>query len=889
MRIFCSLLTVILLISTAATAGSHAAVKHATELAVGVPAIPFFSGEDSGSLKADGGKVSFPLKHTEVAANVAGHVVRVAVKQVFGNPSADRLEAIYTFPLSQSAAVDDMIMKVGSRTIHGTIKKKEEARKIYEQAKTQGHTAALLDQERPNIFTQSVANVPPHQDVEVTLSYVDLLPYEAGKYTFAFPTVVGPRFIPGLPNRGQQQRGTVHDTAQVPDASKITPPILPPKERDGHDISIAVNIDSPVPISSVDSVSHAVTASKVDARHFKVALQSKATLPNKDFVLTWNVADTAVRSGYLATANDDQGYFNLSIIPPKRPSASQIQPKEMVFLIDCSGSQSGRPIEKAKEVMRYCVDHMNANDTFQIITFNNTVVYLFDKPQPSNSQNRAKAQRFLDQLTARGGTWMAPAVEGACAIPTDEHRLRIVSFMTDGYVGNDFQIISLIKKLRNTSRWFPFGTGNSVNRFLIDNIAKEGGGEPDYVYLNSSAQEVGKKFYDKISSPVLTDVKVDFGGLNVKEVFPKEVSDVWAEKPLYYTGRFNSAGKGTVTISGFSGGKPYTQKLDVVFPHSEKANGSLASIWARAKVDYLMQQNWFEHQGSTPNGELVDEITRVGLEHHIMTQYTSFVAVEEQATVKEGKSATVEVPVELPEGVSPEFIIPTDGERSRSVQLQGSQFGQYRLGGFAGTNSYYPAPAMSPVMAKPASMVSEGAGFNSGSTDRGPQKVRATAPLKANLNAQTNAPINRMGFDMVYGQPVQFNSLKKQSGLFGGVTGNSGPYALNLGGGTLGTGIGSYIEHGTVLSDEEVKSLAERILSKSLAEWFYATDAKAADTKTVKVTFDSATHTNLGHRPGMTVLKHVFESPDVIVNVNRDALRGLLQVKEIKAIEEVTL
>jgi hypothetical protein len=228
--------------------------------------------------------------------------------------------------------------------------------------------------------------------------------------------------------------------------------------------------------------------------------------------------------------------------------------------------------------------------------------------------------------------------------------------MTDGLVGNDMQIIGMIKKLRNTSRWFPFGTGNSINRFLIDNIAKEGGGEPEYVYLNSSAAEVGSKFYAKIASPVLTDVKADFDGLQVKEVFPHELADVWSQKPLYIVGRYTSPGKGTVTISGYSGGKPYTQRLPVELPKNEDDNAVLGSLWARAKVDRLMSEDWIGAQSGSINKELRDEIVKVALDHHIMTQYTSFVAVEEQTVTKEGKPTTVEVPVEMPEGVSREGV-----------------------------------------------------------------------------------------------------------------------------------------------------------------------------------------------------------------------------------------
>lgn len=586
-----------------------------------------------------------PLKHTNVSAKISGYVARVTVRQTFENTLKERIEALYTFPLSATAAVDDMVMKVGDRTIHGTIKRKEQARQIYENAKNAGKLASLLDQERSNIFTQSVANIKPGEKVEIILQYVDLLPYESGQYRFDFPTVVGPRFCPfGAGSRD--------------DYDKITPPVVAPRERSGHDIAIDVAIDAGVPIDNLQSKLHDVEIRRSSANFASVALKDKTTIANKDFVLTWNVAQDQLKSGYLThkEAGDSSGYFTLIILPPKRVTTENTAPKEMIFLIDCSGSQSGPPLDKAKETLKYIIEHMNPQDTFQVVAFSNSQSQLFDRPQPVSASMKATALSWIDALTANGGTWMAPAVEKVCAMPRDNNRLRIVTFMTDGYVGNDFQILGLIRKLRAQSRWFPFGTGNSVNRMLIDGIAREGGGEPDYVLLNTSGSAVGKKFYDRISSPVLTDVKLSFQGLDVKEVFPNDLSDVWAERPLYIKGRYIKPGAGTVTISGFAQGKPYTHSLSVKFPDSDERNAVLGSVWARAKVDRLMSEDYFGAQNGQVNKELKEEIVKTALDHHIMTQYTSFVAVEERAGTKHGVLQTIAVPLEMPDGVSREGV-----------------------------------------------------------------------------------------------------------------------------------------------------------------------------------------------------------------------------------------
>jgi Ca-activated chloride channel family protein len=647
------------------------------------------------------------LKHTSVSTKISGYVARVTVKQSFTNPYKDKIEAIYTFPLSESGAVDSMTMQVGNRTIRGSIKKREEAKQIYENAKAQGHVASLLDQERTNIFTQSVANIEPGANIDITITYVELLKYEAGKFSYTFPTVVGPRFIPGDPT-GKQGTGSATDTTTVPDASKITPPVTPAGTRAGHDISIDVDVDAGVPIQNVSSKLHEVTVTKIGADEAKVTLKDKETIPNKDFVLSWDVAGDALKSGYLTNRDSktESGYFTLMLLPPKRVTVEKIAPKEMIFLIDCSGSQNGAPLDKAKETLRYIVDHMNPQDTFQIIAFAQQQRLLFDgKPQQVTGANKVIANTFIDSLHANGGTWMGPAVEKACAIAPDEHRLRIVTFMTDGYVGNDLEILGLIKKNRNTSRWFSFGTGNSVNRMLIDGIANEGGGEADYVLLNTSGAEVGKKFYDRISSPVLTDVSVDFGKLDVKEVFPKDISDVWAEKPLYIKGKYLKPGAGTVTLRGFAAGKPYTQTMQVNFPEINHNNEVLGSIWARAKVDRLQSEDYAGIQSGNLNKEIKDEIIQTALEHHIMTNYTSFVAVEEKTVTKDGVSKTVTVPVELPDGVDREAIFGDNSRAQNSTSYSAMPVSppmmmakgvmrsrpEPRYGG-AGYNQYAPSP-----------------------------------------------------------------------------------------------------------------------------------------------------------------------------------------------------
>jgi len=670
-----------------------------------------------------------PLKHTSVKGEVSGFVARVEVTQTFHNPRKEKIEAVYTFPLPADAAVDDMVMRVGERVVRGQIKRREEARQAYEEAKSRGNVASLLDQERPNIFTQSVANIMPGEKVEITIRYVDVLPYEDGAFKFAFPMVVGPRFIPGSPT-AKQGTGWAHDTNQVPDASKITPPVTEEGTRAGHDIDLTLTIDAGVPILGIDSKLHDVETAPSAPTKAVVSLKDKKTIPNKDFVLRYTVAGEQIRSGVLVHKKGESGYATIIMIPPKRVKPEAIAPKEMIFVIDCSGSQHGLPLEKAKETMRYAIAHMNPDDTFNIIDFNVTSRMLFSEPKKNSPETREKALKYLQSLEARGGTWMGPAVEAVCKSPAAENRLRIVTFMTDGYVGNDFEIISMVQKLRGRSRWFPFGTGNSINRFLIDQMARAGGGESEIILLNSPGEEIAKRFYERIAAPVLTDISLTCKGVELEEVFPEAVSDLWSRKPLIFKARYSKHGRGSVTVSGHSGGKPYEETIDLVLPEKESNNAALASIWARAKVDKLMAKDWIGIQRGAPAQEIKEQIVKVALNHRIMTQYTSFVAVEETVVTIGGKPTTVTVPVEMPDGVSRERIF---GDRAATGN---SMAALPAAAGYAMRSAKYKGSAMpgsAPTHAEPLGKIEARAAVTAAEAEQSP------APRKTVRSDQVSA------------------------------------------------------------------------------------------------------------------------------------------------------
>jgi len=597
-----------------------------------------------------------PLKHTSVAIDVAGFVARVTVKQTFESHFTSPIEAIYTFPLSEHGAVDAMTMRTGDRVVRGEIKRREEARKIYEAARAHGQVAALLDQERPNIFTQALANLMPGASVEIEITYVEPLKFSAGAFELAFPTVVGPRFIPGTPT-GASGTGWADDTADVPDASRITPPVVAKGTRPGHDIDIAVTIDAGVPILDVAAPLHEVDVERPGPNQVRVRLRDRAEIPNRDFVLRYAVAEDTVQSGYLTHRDGaGDGYVSFVLLPPRHVAPHEAAPKELIFVIDRSGSQSGAPLQKAKETMSWILDHLNPNDTFQIIDFGSTANVLFAQPELATASAKQRARAHIAALEANGGTMMADAVRAACAVPADAHRLRVVTFMTDGYVGNDFEILGMVRALRGTSRWFPFGTGNAVNRFLIEGMAREGGGEPDYVLLTDPGEKVAERFYQRLAAPALTDVRLEFPGLDVTDVTPSELSDVWAERPLIIHARYRTPGRGQAVLQGYRAGQPYRQVLDVTLPVAAPEHAAIASMWARARVEELMSRDL----GAAQRGEVPEatreEIITLALEHRLMTQFTSFVAVEDRVVNESGTQHTEAVEVAMPDGVSYEGV-----------------------------------------------------------------------------------------------------------------------------------------------------------------------------------------------------------------------------------------
>ena len=629
------------------------------------------SGQTPGSLGIVGkdGKIqgTCPLKHTDVRAGISGFLARVTVTQTFANTASQNIEAVYTFPLPQDAAVDDMTIQIGDRTVRGLIKRREEARAIYENAKRTGHVAALLDQERPNIFTQSVANILPGEQVTVTISYVETLRYEAGSYEFVFPMVVGPRYIPGQPT-GYQGSGWALDTNRVPDASRITPWVAAKGTRAGHDISLEIALDAGVPIQEMRSKTHEIDIDRKGPSRATVRLRDEATIPNKDFILKYDVAGAQVADAILSTpapgrSKPTGGYFTMILQPPARLPESDIQPKELVFVLDTSGSMWGFPLEKAKQVISRALDELYPGDTFNLITFSGDTHIVFPEPVYPTAENIRKAKEVLATRTGGGGTEMMKAIRAALVPSDKQDHVRVVCFLTDGYVGNDMEIVGEVQKHPN-ARVFAFGIGTAVNRFLLDKMAEAGRGAVEYVNLADKADEAADRFYERVRSPLLTDLYVDWGGLPVTDVYPQRLPDLFSGQPVIISGRYTQPATGTVHLKGTRAGGPFSRDIPVTFSASTPPFDALAGYWARRRIDDLMSQDWLGMQRGAMKPELQAQITQLGLDYRLMTQFTSFVAVEDKVVTKNGQPERVQVPVEMPEGVSHEMVF---GENKKSL------------------------------------------------------------------------------------------------------------------------------------------------------------------------------------------------------------------------------
>lgn len=579
-----------------------------------------------------------PLKATEVDVRILGVIADVTVVQHYRNEGARPIEARYVFPGSTRAAVHAMSVHLGDRLLSARIREKGQARVDYEHARREGRTAALLEQHRPNVFQMNVANILPGDDVKVELHYTELIVPTDGAYRFVFPTVVGPRYNGAPPASGTTEAwvGTPH---------------LHAGEASNARFALQVSLATPIPVQTVQSPSHRVTLERRDGRETALRLAHTGRNENdRDFVLDYRLAGDRIQSGLLLSQGKpgEENFFLAMVEPPKAVPPARIVPREYVFIVDISGSMHGFPLETAKTLLADLIGGLKPSDSFNVMLFSGSSRLLAPQSVPATRANIDLALRILREQGGGGGTELVPALRKALAMPHDADRARSFVVITDGYVSVEREVFDLIRRNLDQANLFAFGIGSSVNRHLIEGMARAGQGEAFVVLNEQGARAEAERLRRMIDAPVLTHLRARFEGLEAYDVEPLALPDVFAQRPVIVFGKWRGAPRGALLLEGRGAEGTFTARLDVNAQQISPANAGLRQLWARHRIATLTDQETLEG-GSAYR----DAILELGLRYSLLTQYTSFIAIDQVVRKAAAETAsTVDQPLPLPQGVS---------------------------------------------------------------------------------------------------------------------------------------------------------------------------------------------------------------------------------------------
>jgi Ca-activated chloride channel family protein len=572
--------------------------------------------------------VPAPTVATDVHMRITGMIARVRVTQRFENPSDEWVEGVYVFPLPEGAAVDRLRMRIGERIIEGRIKERAEAKRIYEKAKQSGKRAALTSQERPNIFTNSVANIGPKDAISVEIEYQESLRYRSGRFSVRFPMVVAPRYIPGKPLRTEVSvarfdgTGWAPDTDQVADASRITPPVLPPSKGSVNPVTMRIDLDAGFPLARLESESHRIDIEDQKDGSASIRFANTSAPADRDFVLSWSPrAGDAPRAALFTEAHEDQTYALFMVLPPDAPAQQAILRREIVFVIDTSGSMGGASIRQAKRALALAIERLRDGDRFNVIEFNSATRLLFDKPRPATLMSKRRALQYVASLDAGGGTEMMPALKAALARGDENRQVRQVVFLTDGSVGNEAALFKVIHENLGATRLFTVGIGSAPNSHFMNKAAQFGRGT--FTYIGAVA-EVGEKMhglFSSLESPVMQNLDIRWPeGMKDIEIFPARLPDLYGGDPLIISARLPKTG-GHVDIDGRRANEQWHTRLTL---EGGREHAGIGALWARKKIASLM--------GSVTEGAdraaVKKAVLEVALGHHLVSKYTSLVAVD---------------------------------------------------------------------------------------------------------------------------------------------------------------------------------------------------------------------------------------------------------------------
>ena len=580
---------------------------------------------------------SFPLKETNVSVNINGIFAETFVTQTYSNEGQEPINATYVFPASSRVTIHGMKMEIGDEIITAKIKEKEEARHDYEQAKSEGKSASLLEQQRPNVFTMDVANVMPGDIIRIELHYTEMITPTDGIYQFVFPTVAGPRYTsPSVPKSLKAETWIASPFLRLGDT---------PREK----YNINVNLSAGVPITDLQCGSHKIDVAWDNQTSARISLSNPEEFAgNRDFILDYKLTGTEISSGLMLGTGESENFFLLMVQPPERYTPETIPPREYIFILDVSGSMYGFPLDTSKELIRNLAGSLRESDRFNVILFSDSLIQMSPESVPATAENVQKASALIDNEEGGGGTELAPALETALAIPASPGAARSVIAITDGYISGEREIFDIIGRNIGTTNFFSFGIGSSVNRYLIDGIAKTGLGESFVVTDPSEAAATADRFRTYIQSPVLTDVQVTYDGFDVYDIEPPTLSTLFASRPIVLFGKWKGEPSGTIYITGKTGGRDYAEDIPVSAAIPLEANNIIQYLWARTRVERLTDYGITEDLQANAK----KEVTELGLRYSMMTPYTSFIAVTEKVRNTEGKSTDVKQPLPIPMNVS---------------------------------------------------------------------------------------------------------------------------------------------------------------------------------------------------------------------------------------------
>jgi Ca-activated chloride channel homolog len=584
---------------------------------------------------------ALPLKGTQVDVQISGVMADVTVTQHYKNEGTRPIEARYVFPGSTKAAVYGMNVRLADRLITANIREKKQAKIEYDAAKKEGKTAALLEQHLPNVFEMNVANIMPGDDVKVELRYTELLVPQSGNYQFVFPTVVGPRY--NSPQSGLAQ------------AQHLSQPYLPAGQASNAAFDIKVKLATPIGIKEVRSNSHAIDVKKDGDERATVALRAgdrpdNKAVNNRDFILDYRLAGDRIESGVMLYQGQGENFFLAMVEPPKQVASTAVNPRDYIFVVDISGSMHGFPLETSKVLLRELIGKLRPSDTFNVLLFSGSNRFLSPKSVPATQANIEQAIRTINEMGGGGSTELIPALKRAYAEPKAADVSRTIVVVTDGYVTVEREAFELVRRNLSQANLFSFGIGSSVNRHLMEGLARAGMGEPFIITQPSEAKAQAERFRNMIESPVLTSVKLRFEGLDVYDVEPAQLPDVLGERPVVvfgkWRGKVNDA-DAKVVIEGQSATGPYRNAVPVSAT-SGSSTSALRYLWARHRIASLSDQEALD--GGDAHRE---RITELGLQYNLLTQYTSFLAVDKVVRNTAPQDTTsVNQPSPLPEGVS---------------------------------------------------------------------------------------------------------------------------------------------------------------------------------------------------------------------------------------------